>query len=86
MNVFMTGGVFCQKFVLHVLLYLLHLQLGEVSEAMKGTCTVSMKNSVLTISDVAKANEGEYRCVVRNAAGSVTSNPAKLSVCKSKQV
>ena len=73
---------YIQTFVLHEPLYLVHL--GEVLEAMKGTCTVCMKDSVLTISDVVKTNEGQYRCVVRNDAGSVTSNPAKLSVCKSK--
>ena len=38
--------------------------------------------STLTISSVVKAHEGMYRCVVSNAAGSVTSDPAQLTVCK----
>ena len=37
-------------------------------------------SSRLTILSVQKSNEGSYRCVISNCAGSQTSNPAKLSV------
>ena len=33
----------------------------------------------LTIQNVQKSNEGSYRCVIRNCAGSETSKPAKLA-------
>ena len=39
-------------------------------------------SSTLTIPDVEKSNEGSYRCVVSNNAGSQTSNPVKLNVGK----
>ena len=39
-------------------------------------------SSTLTIPDVQKSNEGSYRCVISNCAGSWTSNPAELSVGK----
>ena len=35
-----------------------------------------------TIDMVAESDEGEYRCVVSNAANSVTSTAASLTVCK----
>ena len=35
-----------------------------------------------TIDMVAESDEGEYWCVVSNAANSVTSTPASLTVCK----
>ena len=35
-----------------------------------------------TIVAVAESDEGEYRCVVSNAANSVTSTAASLTVCK----
>ena len=38
---------------------------------------------IYAISSIAKAHEGTYRCVVTNAAGPVTSDPAQLTVCKS---
>ena len=41
------------------------------------------ENSTITIPSVQKSNEGSYRCVVSNCAGSQTSNPAELSVGKS---
>ena len=34
------------------------------------------------IAVVAESDEGEYRCVVSNAANSVTSTAASLTVCK----
>ena len=39
-------------------------------------------SSILTVSSVQKSNEGSYRCVVSNCAGSQASNPAELSVSK----
>ena len=39
-------------------------------------------SSTVTISSGQKANEGSYRCVISNCAGSQTSQPAQLSVGK----
>ena len=39
-------------------------------------------SSTLTIPSVQKSNEGSYRCVVSNCAGSLNSNPAKLGLGK----
>ena len=36
----------------------------------------------LTIPSVQKSNEGSYRCVIMNYAGTLTSNSAKLSIGK----
>ena len=41
------------------------------------------KGPTLTISKVDESNEGSYRCVVNNDAGSDVSNPATLTICKS---
>ena len=38
-----------------------------------------------TIPNVRKFNEGNYRCVISNCAGSHTSNPAQLSVGKNSK-
>ena len=38
--------------------------------------------ATLTIPSVQKSNEGSYRCVISNYAGSQTSKPAKLEVVK----
>ena len=38
--------------------------------------------ATLTVPSVQKSNEGSYRCVINNYAGTQTSNPAKLSVGK----
>ena len=38
--------------------------------------------STVTIPNVQKTNEGSYRCVITNYAGSQTSKPAKLSIGK----
>ena len=39
-------------------------------------------SATYTIDMVAESDEGEYRCVVSNAANSVTSTAASLTVCK----
>ena len=39
-------------------------------------------SAAYTISSVTESDEGEYRCVVFNDAGVVTSNAANLIVCK----
>ena len=39
-------------------------------------------SATYTIAAVAESDEGEYRCVVSNAANSVTSTAASLTVCK----
>ena len=39
-------------------------------------------SSTLTIPSVQQSNEGSYRCVISNCAGSQTSHPAKLSIGK----
>ena len=50
----------------------------NISEATSGT---------LTISGVTKADdEAIYNCIVSNAAGAVTSDSAKLTVCKSNAI
>ena len=36
----------------------------------------------LMIAVVAESDEGEYRCIMSNAANSVTSTAASLTVCK----
>ena len=38
--------------------------------------------ATLTIPSVQKSNEGSYRCVISNCAGSQVSNPVNLSVGK----
>ena len=38
--------------------------------------------ATMTILSVQKSNEGSYRCVISNYAGTQTSNPAELSVGK----
>ena len=38
--------------------------------------------NTLTIANVQESNEGMYRCVVTNDAGSTTSNAAQLTVCE----
>ena len=42
--------------------------------------------ALLTIPNVQTSNEGHYCCVVSNHAGRQTSNPAELSVGKSKKM
>ena len=45
------------------------------------TCDAKGSDSAtLTIPNVGKTNEGSYRCVISNCAGSQTSEPAKLEV------
>ena len=38
--------------------------------------------ATMTIPSVQKSNEGSYRCVISNYAGTQTSNPAELSIGK----
>ena len=40
------------------------------------------ESSTLTIPSVQKSNEGNYRCVISNCAGSQASHPAKLCLSK----
>ena len=48
------------------------------------TCRAEWSDgATLTIPSVQKSNEGNYRCVISNYAGTQTSNPAKLSIGKS---
>ena len=45
--------------------------------------SLSAENKHLTITNVDKADNGEYRCVATNSLGNDTSNPAYLEVqCK----
>ena len=44
--------------------------------------TTGATSSTYNIAAVAESNEGEYRCVVTNAANSVNSTAASLTVCK----
>ena len=41
------------------------------------------ESTLITIPSVHESNEGSYRCVVSNCAGTQTSEPAKLSIGKS---
>ena len=52
------------------------------SEEWQQCDTKWCKGAMLSISKVAKSNEGSYRCVVTNFAGNQTSVPAKLTVGK----
>ena len=42
--------------------------------------------ATLTVPSVQKSNEGSYRCVISNFAGTQASNPAELSVGKNSTV
>ena len=44
--------------------------------------TTGANSAIYTIAAVAEGDTGMYRCVVRNAAGHVTSIAASLTVCK----
>ena len=44
--------------------------------------TTGANSATYSIAAVAESDEGEYRCVVSNAANSVTSTAASLTVCK----
>ena len=44
--------------------------------------TTGATSATYTIAAVAESDEGEYRCVVTNAANSVTSSGASLTVCE----
>ena len=47
------------------------------------TVIVGATSNSHAVSSVSETDEGTYCCVVSNPAGSVTSNPAQLTVCKS---
>ena len=50
-------------------------------------CDVEKSDSAsLAIASVQKSNEGNYRCVIGNFIGSVTSDPAKLSIGKCSDI
>ena len=50
-------------------------------------CNVENSDSAsLTITHVHKSNEGRYRCVVSNIAGTLTSEPVKLSIGESPYI
>ena len=51
--------------------------LDPLPEGVSGETT-----STLQINNVKKKHEGTYKCIVSNAAGPTTSNPAQLTVCK----
>ena len=53
----------------------------EESEEWQPCCAEWSDGATLTIPSVQKCNEGSYRCVIGNYAGSLTSKPAKLEVC-----
>ena len=49
---------------------------------MNGVDITNANSATYTIPSVAEPNEGHYQCVVSNAAGMVTSNAARLTICK----
>ena len=51
--------------------------LDPLPEGMSGETT-----STLEIDNVKKSHQGDYRCIVSNAAGPTPSNPAQLTVRK----
>ena len=55
---------------------------GE-SEEWQPCDTDFSDGAILTIPSGKKFNEGSYRCVISNCAGTQTSNPAELSIGKS---
>ena len=56
---------------------------GESEEEEWQRCDLKRSDSrTLTISNAKKSNEGSYRCVISNVAGSHNSEPATLSVGK----
>ena len=56
---------------------------GEGGSEEWQPCDAEKPNSAsLAIASVQKSNEGNYRCVISNCAGSTTSEPVKLSISK----
>ena len=66
----------------HPLNYQWHWKPGDGSRKWQPCHAGWSEGATLTIPSVQKSNEGSYRCVVNNCAGSQTSNPAQLSVGK----
>ena len=53
----------------------LHFSWLHGKTAVKGA-----QSSVLTLTDVRKSDEGEYRCLLENQFGKILSKPAELQV------
>ena len=53
------------------------VNIDPLPEGVSGVIT-----NTLTIDNVHERHTGEYSCVVSNAAGDTTSNPAALTLCK----
>ena len=49
---------------------------------MDGTVITGVTSATYTITIVTESDEGQYQCIVTNAAGTTTSEPANLTVCK----
>ena len=54
--------------------------LSEEEGEWQPCCAEWCDGATLTIPSVQKSNEGSYRCVISNCAGSQASKPAKLEV------
>ena len=60
---------------------------GEGGSEEWQPCDAEKSDSAsLVIASVQKSNEGNYRCVISNFIGSVTSDPAKLSIGKCSDI
>ena len=59
---------------------------GEGSEEWQLCEMEGSDGDTLTISSVQKLNEGSYRCIVGNHAGSQTSKSAELSIGKNRNI
>ena len=57
-------------------------QRGRTSILPDSTKYSGINTNHLIIMDVDESDNGEYRCMVMNAAGTTTSNEATLQVCK----
>ena len=42
--------------------------------------TITSSGNILIINNITKGNEGEYRCIASNSAGSATSDVANITV------
>ena len=58
---------------------------GESEEWQPCSGVEGSDTTTLTIPSVQKSNNGSYRCVISNCAGSQTSKPAKLEVSWNNQ-
>ena len=55
---------------------------GDGEEEWQHCDVEGPQTATLSIHSVQKLNEGKYRCIIRNCAGSQTSNTATLSLGK----